>query len=48
MNGCEHKHTIVMDERIWCKICSTFLPPQAPEQVEADLLAVARETGVIR
>ncbi len=48
MTACEHKHTIVMDERIWCKVCSSFLPPHAPEQAEADLLAVAQATGVIR
>jgi len=48
VNGCEHKHTIVMDERIWCKVCSSFLPADHKDVVERDLLAVAQNVGVIR
>ena len=48
MQPCEHKHTVVMDERIWCKVCSSFLPHDHVQVVERDLLAVAQVTGVIR
>jgi hypothetical protein len=45
---CEHKHIIVMEDRIWCKVCASFLPSDFAPQVERDLLAVADSTGVLR